>query len=259
VTAKITTAAMSADEDSALLQGFEVASAAQIESRSLQQRVDRKYVVSTALVAPLLRLLASSHSLLLAGESTWARYESLYFDSEGRDLYHAHRRGRMPRYKVRIRHHLDRELTFLELKRKERRGHTAKFRLQLSFGQSELGASERQFIAAHAPIDPTALVPAVIVSFQRLTLVGRDVNDRLTLDRDLAVVTDGQRMPLPPAIIAEVKQPQYANHLGAVAALRGMRAREMALSKYCLGTSLSAPVRDNVFKPLLNALERISA
>jgi hypothetical protein len=255
----ITGVAGTPDTESSLVRGFEIAPPALADSRTLQHRVDRKYLLPTEQLDPLLRLLREGHLLLLAGDAAWARYESVYFDSNGRDLFHAHRRGLMPRHKVRIRHHVDRLLTFLELKRKERSGRTAKFRLSLPFGQEYLHVDERRFIEAHAPLDAAALVPTVTILFRRLTLVGRDQNERVTLDRDLVVVADGCIKRLPPAVIAEVKQPRRANHAGAVAALRGVHAREMALSKYCLGTLLSAPVRGNVFKPQLHALARLSA
>ena len=255
----ITGVASTPDTESSLVRGFEIAPPALVDSRTLQQRVDRKYLLPMGHLDPLLRLLRAGHLLLLAGDVAWARYESVYFDSNGRDLFHAHRRGVMPRHKVRIRHHVDRQLTFLELKRKERSGRTVKLRLSLPFGQEHLGVDERRFIEAHAPLDATALVPAVTISFLRLTLVGRDQNERVTLDQDLVVVADGRLRRLPPAVIAEVKQPRRANHAGAVVALRGVRAREMALSKYCLGTLVSASVRGNVFKPQLHALARLSA
>jgi hypothetical protein len=60
-------------------------------------------------------------------------------------------------------------------------------------------------------------------------------------------------------VIVEVKQAEYSNHLGAVAALRGLHAREAAFGKYCVGTILVAPVAGNIFKPTLKAVERLSA
>jgi hypothetical protein len=60
-------------------------------------------------------------------------------------------------------------------------------------------------------------------------------------------------------VIGEVKQAQYSNHLGAVAALRDLHVREATFSKYCVGTALVAAVAGNVFKPTLKAVERLSA
>lgn len=241
-----------------LVSCFDIAPPALAESRVLQERVDRKYLLRARDLESLLSVLHPGHLVLPAGEALWARYESMYFDSPERDFYHAHRRGQRPRFKVRIRHHIDRQLTFLEVKRKESCGRTAKLRLPLPFGQSGFGTSERQFIEQHARVDATRLVPTVAISFMRLTLLGRSVNERLTLDRDLRAVASGRMAEMPPAVIAEVKQSQFANHEGAVAALRAMHAHEIAVSKYCLGILLSARVRGNTFKPVLQALQRLS-
>jgi hypothetical protein len=245
--------------DSTLVRSFDVAPAELAESRALQQRVDRKYLLATGNLELLLRFLRPEHLVLLAGHVAWARYDSLYFDLVGRELYHAHRRGLMPRYKVRIRHHLDRQLTFLEIKRKERSGRTAKWRLSLPFGQVALGTDERLFIDTHTPLPSASLVPTVSISFKRLTLLGRAFNERVTLDQHLTVTSGGRQASIPPAVIAEVKQPRFSHQTDAVSALRSVHAREMAFSKYCLGTLLSSSVRGNVFRPLLHALDRISA
>ncbi len=214
------------------MQSFDIASSSLTESRTLEERVVRKYLLPTGRLDLLLRLLHPEHLLLPAGDAAWARYENVYFDSAARDLYHAHRRSLRPRHKVRIRHYLDRRVTFLEVKRKERSGRTVKFRQTLPFGQGDLGSNEHRFIEAHASLDSRSLVASVTISFQRLTLLGRAVNERVTIDRDLMVVAGGQAAPVPPVIIAEVKQLRFSNHEGAVPILRGIQGREAALSEY---------------------------
>jgi hypothetical protein len=237
---------------------FDLASSALAESRGLQHRVDRKYLIAAPSLERVLRLLQPEHLLLLASEAAWARYESVYFDSVELDFYHAHRRGRMPRHKVRIRHHLDRQLTFLEIKRKETRGRTTKFRLPLPFGQNEIEPQDRGFVEQHAACEAARLVPILTISFFRLTVLGRSVNERLTLDKDLVVVGGGRRIQVPPAVIVEVKQSQFDNRTPALRALKAVHARQTAVSKYCLGALLSAQASGPVFRPILRALERLS-
>ncbi len=242
-----------------VLRNFELAPAELIEARALQRRVDRKYLLAANGLEALIVRLCPDFCLLRAGQQVWARYESVYFDTLDRALFHAHRRGLRPRCKVRVRHHLDRELTFLEIKRKERSGRTVKDRLALPFGQVALGPRELTFIEAHAPLDSDCLLPRLSISFRRLTLLGRDINERVTIDRDFMVKAGTHSEQLDRIVIAEVKQPRFVNHVGAVAALRSINAFEEALSKYCLGTILVAPVCANVFKPAMRAVERLSA
>ena len=242
-----------------VLLNFDVATPTLIAARSLQERVDRKYVLGAGTLEPLLAHLCHEYSLLRAGEQDWARYESIYLDTPGLDLYHAHRCGRRPRHKIRIRHHVERQLSFLEIKSKTNSGRTVKRRLPLPYGQNHLGAAERQFIENYAPVDAVRLMPCITISFMRLTLVGRGLNERLTFDRDLTCAGGPREGRFSRVVIAEVKQAQYSNHLGAVAALRSLHAREAAFSKYCVGTVLVAPVAGNIFKPTLRAVERLSA
>lgn len=242
-----------------LLRGFDIAATALIEARSLQQRVDRKYLLASNALEPLVAGLRPAYCLLHAGEQGWARYQSIYLDTPDRTLYHAHRCGRRPRYKIRIRHHLDRQLSFLEIKSKTNSGRTVKRRCALPYGQDHLGAAEQQFIDTCVPTDGVRLMPCVSISFLRLTLIGRELNERLTFDRDVTFAGGPREEHFSQVVIAEVKQAEYSNHLGAVPALRNIHAREVAFSKYCVGTILVASVAGNIFKPTLKAVERLSA
>jgi len=241
-----------------ILRSLAVASPALVEARSLQRRIDRKYLCAANDIADLLAYLRRSHCVVRAGDQFWARYESVYFDTPDLALYHAHRCDRRPRYKVRIRNHVDRELSFLEVKRKDNTGRTAKHRLALPFGQVDLSSRERAFIDAHAPLSGQYLLPRVATSFQRLTLVGSVLDERVTFDRGLTVGVGTSVAELGRVVIAEVKQAHYANHAGAVEGFRRSNARAVALSKYCLATILSTPVPANVFKPALRAIGRLS-
>lgn len=242
-----------------VLARFDEAPPELVAARALQQRIDRKFLLPAGRLETLLASLGREYFVLPAGRQIWARYESLYFDTPERQLFADHRRGRRPRHKVRIRHHLDRQLTFLEIKSKESSGRTTKARLELPFLQTTLGAPERRFIAAHAPIDPSQLVPCVSVAFLRVTLVVGALNERLTIDGDLRFAAGDRRERLWRVVIAEVKQPRYSDGVGTVRRLRAVHAREQALSKYCLGTILLTPARTNIFKPALRTVERLSA
>ena len=242
-----------------LLTSFDEAPPELVAARSLQRRVDRKFVLSAALLEPLLVRLHRQYFVVRAGRHVRARYENLYFDTSARQFYDDHRRGRRPRHKVRIRHHVDRQLSFLEVKRKESSGRTTKSRIELPFMHASLGAAECRFVEAHTSIDASRLVPCMSIAFLRVTVISPDVNERLTLDLDLRFGNEHPREQLPGVVIAEIKQPRHSNSRGAVAILRALHAREQALSKYCLATALLAPVRTNMFRPVLRAVGRLSA
>ena len=94
-----------------------------LAARALLTRVDRSYLLREALDA--LSSLRDDYGVLRAGPDS-ARYSTRYFDTSDLRMYDDHRRGRCPRYKVRMRHHLDRTLSFLEVKRKGTNQQTTK-------------------------------------------------------------------------------------------------------------------------------------
>ena len=188
-------------------------------ARALQQRSIASSCSAVGRLPPLLGRLRPATCCSWHGDREWARYESVYFDTPERELFHAHRRGRRPRYKIRIRHHVDRRLSFLEIKRKERSGRTMKTRLALPFGAGRAdGSANASSSRRMRRVAAARLVPCVSISFLRLTLVGVTRNERLTLDRELRLSDDGRVEELPRVVVAEVKQARHAT-TGAVAAL----------------------------------------
>ena len=252
------------------LMRFHHATADLIAARALQQRVDRKYVFSKRLVEELLAFLSADYRIVRARDVMVAQYETVYFDTVERQLFDDHRRGRLPRYKVRRRQHCDRELAFVEVKRKGT--HTNKARLEIPFcgrtrdayatpfaWNAEMTRAESGFLDRYCPIAAARLLPRIWLRFSRLTLVGHAVNERVTLDWNIEQGDDEKWERLPGLVIAEVKQARYANAGPAVRALRRLHIREQPLSKYCLATARLSPVRANVFKPSLRAVERVTA
>jgi len=230
-----------------------------IEARTLQERVDRKYLLPARVLDALLARLSGQYRVVLSAGRPLARYHTQYFDTPARELYHDHRRGRRPRYKVRLRHHLDRRLSFLEIKRKGADERTRKSRLERPFGASDLDGESRAFIGQHCLVKAASLVAALSMRFCRITLVGEDVNERVTIDCRIELDADGRCERWPEAVIAEIKQARYDNLSPSVRALRDLHVRERAVSKYCLATARLAAVPDHTFRPTLRALEHLSA
>lgn len=225
--------------------------------RALLTRVDRKYLLPREALDALLFSLRDDYGVLRAGTRRAARYSTRYFDTADLRMYDDHRRGRCPRYKVRMRHHLDRQLSFLEIKRKDSNQHTTKAILSRPFGAAELDPEGRRFVDEHCPIAADSLVSGVSIDFVRATLVGDVVNERVTVDWnfDFHHLSAGAR--LVHAVIVEVKQARYSNHTPAIRALRAFRVREQSISKYCIATARLAVVRSNTFKSALRAMEQL--
>jgi hypothetical protein len=228
-----------------------------LAARALLTRVDRKYLLPRDALDVLLFSLRNDYGVLRAGTRLAARYSTRYFDTSDLRMYDDHRRGRCPRYKVRMRHHLDRKLSFLEVKRKGTNQQTTKAILSRPFGAADIDPEGLRFIDEHCPIAAESLVSGVSIDFRRATLVGEIVNERVTVDWDFDFhhVSAGAR--LAHAVIVEVKQTRYSNHTPAIRALRAFHIREHSISKYCIATATLAAVRSNTFKAALRAMERL--
>jgi hypothetical protein len=227
-------------------------------SRVLLKRVDRKYTLAVHLVEPILASLGDAYGVLRAGSSLAARYRTIYFDTPELQLYHAHRRGRSERHKIRIRHHVDREMSFVEVKHRNALGQSVKSVLPRPFGVSTLDDEALMFIERHSPVAARTLAPRVWVTFRRITLVGYELDERITIDCNLEYGNDDKSERWPAAAIAEIKQGRRANHTPSIQALRDGRVAERSISKYCVATTRLTGAPGNVFKPALRALEQAS-
>jgi VTC domain len=239
------------------LAAFSEVGAELVAARALLARVDRKYLLPRDALDSLLSSLRDDYGVLRAGTRLAARYSTRYFDTSDLRMYDDHRRGRCPRYKVRMRHHIDRRLSFLEVKRKGTNQHTTKAILNRPFGAAELDPEGRRFIEEHCPIAADGLVSGVSTDFLRATLVGEIVNERVTIDWDFDVHHASAAARFARAVLVEVKQARYSNHTPAIRALRALHIREQSISKYCIATATLATVRSNTFTSALRAMERI--
>jgi hypothetical protein len=244
-------------ETSRALAALREVGAELLAARALLTRVDRKYLLPREALDALLFSVRDDYGVLRAGTRLAARYSTRYFDTADLRMYDDHRRGRCPRYKVRMRHHLDRKLSFLEVKRKGTNQQTTKAILTRPFGAAELDLEGRRFIEQHCPIAADSLVSGVSIDFLRATLVGEIVNERVTIDWGFDFHHLGAGERLGHAVILEVKQARYSNHTPAIRALRALRIREQSISKYCIATAAVATVRSNTFKSALRAVERL--
>lgn len=251
-----------------VLAQFGEASNDLIAARALQRRVDRKYMFPKRLLGTVLEGVAADYRVARAGAALVARYGTIYFDTPDRQLFEDHRRGRRPRYKVRLRHHRDRQLSFVEVK--QRGGCTSKVRLELPFSaatdayasaatwKTPLDIEGARFVDQHCPVHAERLIPVIWVTFSRLTLVGDRINERVTFDWNVAYGDGEISDRLPEIVVAEVKQAGPVDTGSAVQILSGLQMRERTLSKYCLATTRLASMRAHTVKSCLRLAEGIT-
>lgn len=228
-----------------------------LADREMLSRAESKFVLADDLTADFVGRLARDYRVLPAGAQRVATYDSLYFDTPDLAFFHAHRRGRRLRHKVRVRHYPDRELSVLEVKMRRSEHVTLKARSVRGFGDSVFSSADLEFVRAHVAV-PVALQPQVWVFYRRLTLLSTRANERITIDVDLTVRRGTHQARLHGAVIVEAKQPRLQLGTDAMIALRRLGARPGAVSKYCTALALTCPdLRMNRIRDDLRVLKTV--
>lgn len=229
-----------------------------LAARKLQRRTDSKFVLPVADVADLLIGQHGHYAAMRVPSGAVATYRSLYFDTPELTCFHDHRRGRRRRYKVRVRHYPDRALSFFEVKSKQSARLTVKHRLQVGYGSEHLGRSVRSLLSEHVGALAEDLSPTAYIHYRRVSLVGIEVPERVTIDFDLEVSSPGGRPHRFGALaVVEVKQPHLDRGSPMVRALARRRIPRQSMSKYVAAIAATQPaVRRNRLLPALRAVER---
>lgn len=232
----------------------------ELDAFALLNRVDTKFVLTEAQAAHVFARVGNRYRVLEVNGLRSGHYRTLYFDTPSLDMYRAHHNGVRDRFKVRQRAYVDSGTTFFEIKRKTNRERTVKQRIVIPALNSRIAGSMGDFLRTHTPYDPELLHPGVSNEFLRVSLVGVDDIERLTLDLCLTVALDGARLSLPGLVVAEVKQPKFSTNSPFVQQVRALRIEPMAFSKYCHAiAALRSDARRNRFKERMFHLDRLMA
>lgn len=241
------------------LERYATATPALLAERALLRRVDTKFVVSLERLTRILEEAADDYALLLAAGEPLAQYRTLYHDSASYRCLIDHGRGRRPRFKIRIRHYLDRELSYLEIKKKTSADETVKERRLVPFLSGSLTQEDREFVDRFCDVSSAQLIPSLWTNFRRITLVGKRTLERATIDLDLRFEGAGASRAIPHLAIAEIKQARYWARSPIMLALRRARVRPLSLSKYCTAATMLLPeVPMRRYRPKVRALRRLS-
>ncbi len=218
-----------------LLDSFDSLSLEETESVKLMRRTDTKYVLPTEDAAYLLLNLRRDYRVLEIASQRVGAYESTYYDTADRQMFHTHVTGRFPRYKVRDRFYSQNGLRFLEVKQKSNAGRTSKQRIP--FAENDGGTEN--WLDTQTPFCKEELAPVLINNFDRITLVNNERTERVTLDFNLHFHTPAGICTLiyDRVAIIELKQDKIEQSL-VRELLRAGGFRSGGMSKYCTGMLL---------------------
>ena len=115
----------------------------------------------------------------------------------------------------------------------------------------------KKYIKAHTTGEVLNYVPVLRVYFERITLVNKQANERLTFDLNLHYGSDGVEKEINKIVIVEVKQDKQTvspfKHL-----MKENSQQDEFLSKYCLGlTYMNSNIQQNYFNQKICALKKM--
>ena len=229
-------------EHNALLR-FQIASPALLEARSLNTRVDTKFLMARNRLPALLDTLSNCTQLVQTKIQDEPNYHTEYWDTQEHHLLRAHLRGQRPRFKVRIRKYQDRQLQYLEIKTATPQHRTLKVRHPLSYSQklSEEELRSQELVVQNEQIQRLQLKPTLITTFQRFTLLGVSDRARMTVDIRPQFKSQSQHESLEQLVIIELKQERAQPRSTLMTILRKARIDRMSFSKYCTASALLFP------------------
>jgi hypothetical protein len=240
-----------------MASAFESISLPEMEQVKLLDRVETKFVFRQGLLPILLEEMGNNYRILETCGSRIHPYQTIYFDTPELKLYHVHRQGKLNRYKIRFRKYCDSDLCFFEIKFKNNKGRTIKWRKVHTGGLHVLDETAEILIKKKTPVDPAMMKPVIEIRYDRMTLVNRDLTERITVDTGLTFCSGDQVITIPGLCIAEVKE-EKNGHGGFPCLMHRLKVQPMSVSKFCMGIILLHPeIRRNTFKPKLLRIQKI--
>ena len=240
-----------------ILDKFDTITLKEMDSVSLLDRVDTKFVFRIELLPDILEKIAGEYYVLDIEDLRMSRYETIYFDSDNMDFYKHHHNGKLNRYKLRERCYMDSSLSFFEIKYKNNKSRTIKKRIKISHISEKIEDKAKDFIAQKTRLNPDSFFAKLTVKYSRITLVCKSSRERVTLDIELSYKSNGIETAYPSIVIAEVKQAknQYSHFIKL---MKQNHIRSENLSKYCLGIiSTNNNIKINNFKEKILFIKKL--
>jgi len=241
------------------IQEFNPISLQEMDNVKLMNRVDTKFAFPANKLDAILKLIQDDYRVFEIEGTRIPFYRSLYFDDEDFSLFHDHHKGKMSRFKIRVREYVESNLHFLEIKHKFK-GRTRKSRISADGFQDDLNSIQLEFILGTMK-EHKNLKASLWNSFNRITLVGVNNPERLTLDFNLTFEWKDEVQVFDKLIIAELKQEKVNRNTPFFKVMKSLAIRPYRLSKYCIGSIEihgAENLKYNRFKKKLLTLKKIN-
>ena len=243
------------------IENFAPISLKEMDDVLFMRRIDNKFIINIQQLSILLKKALVDYYMLEINDIREQVYETTYYDTSNYSLYNLHHNGILNRYKIRIRMYVYSNIEFLEVKRKNNKGETIKNRILCPDLGSQLDFEGcDRFLDKYTTFNNKFLWPKLSNNFTRLTMVSKNLDERITIDYNLKItdlkyltqLTDNN------LCIIEIKRNRDNKKSPFINTLLELKIRSNGFSKYCLGLALLNPeVKTNLFKQKIRELEKI--
>lgn len=154
---------------------------------SFLKRIDRKYLITEDQLKNVLEDLKDDFQVLEINNKRVFGYDNIYMDTEDYLFYNQHQNKEKSRTKIRTRLYTDSDLAFFEYKQKEA-WVTKKFRYQFPIEEhGDMTKGKKRFFegvwqSMYYGVKAPKISPAIKTAYNRLTLVSKSWEERLTID-----------------------------------------------------------------------------
>jgi hypothetical protein len=231
-----------------------------INSDCLMDRMEIKYVFSIKKLCQLINLMKDQYVVLEIQNTRALPYFTTYFDTHGYMFYNQHTRGELARYKIRYRKYEINGDSFLEIKMRSNKNRIIKWRIENNFQSGGFDDQADNFINEYLPVRSTLLTPVLINRFNRITMVGKGSEERITLDYNINFTdpVTGFYTEMPYLAVVEMKKPGISQFSPFNSLVKQMNIYPEGFSKYCTGSAiLKKDLKANMVKPKILLLNKI--
>jgi hypothetical protein len=242
-----------------LLNSFTPVGLNEMDEVKLMNRVETKYLFSANKLHDLLIQLPVNYKILEIDSLRDFPYHTTYLDTPDHMFFTQQVRGKLNRYKLRYRRYESSLTSFLEVKKKTNKKRTKKWRIEKYLSTMDTDIEVSDFLRRYLPSDFHDLQPVLINRFYRITLVGKEIKERITLDFDLSFSgVGGITSELPFLGVAELKRERFNSKSPFAEIMKRAGIHSNSFSKYCIGIALTDnSLRKNILKPKLLLINKI--
>lgn len=219
-----------------------------------KKRYDSKFLMPVQLLDSILVDSLDEYNVITVNSKRIQQYKSLYFDNNEFAFYKAHHNGKLNRFKVRLRKYNGVSSTYVEVKFKNNKLQTQKWRKSVNsdaMAPSIISDHRENFVELHTGDMWGILSPKVFIDYSRITLIPKsDRAERITIDFNLLCSFGDTSADLKDVVIVEIKQKKVDVKTKFFKIMKERDTYQTRFSKYCFGINHLYPhLKHNKFKP----------